>query len=870
MKDQPPKLAERLFALFCSGAFLEDLLGDLHEMYLYKRESSGTFKAKIYYWYQAFRMLFSYAIVKRKRERSLSPYTYSQKHNTMLFNYIKISVRNILKNKTFTLLNIFGLGLGMSIGLLAFAFLVELKQFDLFHKDAEQIYRVTTTISEDGNREYYASSPPALTYLAEDQISGVESSVHVNDYYFPTIKTAGDPIRLRGYQTQPEFLELFNFPLVNGSKEAINQPGLVILTHKTAKKLFGDKPAMGQSLETENHGKLQVGGVLAPFPKRTHFSFDLLVGIAPNHGLNESNAANWTDFHSNYYYLKSALSPSQLEAQVASMALSGDAFFTEENLEASYQIQSIQDINLGRKMNDNIGNVFEKEAMFAFFGMALLILVPACLNYGNMAVANALKRSKEIGIRKIMGSPNRQIIHQFLVETVIICVTALFLSVFIFDLIRRELLNMLVGGEALGFELSPELLVVFSLFAVFTGILTGLLPALYFSRITPIKAIRNTINNQKITISGLRKGLLVFQFVLSLVFMIGIGVLVRQYHDSLNYDQGFEKANVLVLPIKGDNAPLVASVMGAAPSVSQISFTSSLPGIPLGNALYFYNANGLDSVIARVVYTDAQFIDHMNIEMTWGTGALVESRFERVLVNETLMSRLANIKGESADTLVAEMADGKKVQIAGVIKDYNHEPLNQRIEPMVLRLGEEQLTHALITVQTDDIVATMNDLESRWESMSPDTPFQATFLDHEIEKAYVFFITGIKIFGFLAILAVTISCLGLLGMVIFTTENRKKEVAIRKTLGAGSMRLLYSLSGLFFKMWVIALFIAVPLSYLYYDKVMMRVYNKFSGGVGFSEVALSSLLTLSLGIIAIMVQSTKVMRTNPAENLRND
>lgn len=868
MKEQPPKLAERLLLLFCKGAFVEDLLGDLYEMYEYKRQSSGRLYTRSYYWWQTFRLLFSYAITKRKRDRSISNYYPSQLLNTMLSNYIKISFRNILKNKTFSILNIFGLGLGMSIGLLALAFLVDLKQFDLFHKDPHQLYRLITTIDQEGNRQSYASAPPALTYLADEQLTGVEASVHINDYYFPVIKTAGDPIRLSGYQTEPAFLEMFNFPLASGSKEALTQPGLVIITQKTAEKLFGDEPAMGKSIETENWGKLQVGGVLAPFPKRTHFSFDLLAGIAPSHGLNESNDANWTGFRSNFYYLKSKLKPSQLEAQFTSMARAGDAFFTERNQKATYRIQAITNVNLSEKLDDNIGNIFEREGMLAFFGMALLILVPACLNYGNMAVANALKRSKEIGIRKILGSPNKQIIHQFLVETVIICLVAVLLSVFLFDLIRREIVGMLVGGDALSFELSPLLLLVFFLFAVLTGILTGLFPALYFTRITPIKAIRKTIDNQKVSISGLRKGLLVFQFILSLVFMIGIGVLVRQYHDSLNFDQGFEKANVIVMPVKGGTSELVSNVMSAAPGVTDMSFTSSLPGIPLGNSVYFYGPNGLDSLRARVVYTDDHFIEHMNIDMVWGTGALIESQFERVLVNETLLSRLNNIKGESTDSLVAELADGKKVQITGIIKDYNHEPLNQRIEPMVLRLGEENLTYALITVQSEDIIATMTDLEKRWDDIMPETPFQATFLNSEIEKAYTFFITGIKIFGFLALLAVTISCLGLLGMVIFTTENRKKEVAIRKTLGAGTVRLLYSLSGLFFRMWAIALLIAVPLSYIYYDRVMLRVYNKFSGGVGFSEVAVSSLLTLALGILAIMIQSTKVMRTNPAESLR--
>lgn len=788
----------------------------------------------------------------------------------MLFNYTKVSFRNIAKNKVFASLNIFGLGLGMSIGLLALAFYVELQQFDLFHKDADKIYRIITQIKENGTKSKFSSVPPALSYLAENQLTGIDEFVHINDRFFPSIKTTGESIRLQGYFTEPAFLEMFDFPLAQGSIDVFTKPGMVILTHEAAQRLFGDKPALGQQLDTENRGKLQVGGVLAPFPKHTHFSFDMLTGIAANHRLNESNNANWTKFQGNYFYFKSNLKPAQIEAQINSMGRSGSSFFEAKALEADYIVQPLLDINPGREMQDKLGLVFDRMAIFGFFGMALLILVPACLNYGNMAVANALKRSKEIGIRKIMGSPNRQIIHQFLVETTIICLIAIFLSLFIFNLIREELMSMLVGGTALTFSLSPVLLLTFFLFAILTGIFTGLLPAIYFSRITPIRALRNTVNNQKISISGLRKALLVFQFVLSLVFMIGIAVLLKQYQESLNYDQGFVKENVLVLPVKAENQQLVANAMRSVPAVTGMSFTSSIPGTPLGKGTYFYNVNGLDSVRAGMVYADNQFIDHMDIEMKWGSGQLLESQFEQVLVNQQLMNRLKNIGEPGADSLLALMADGKKVQIAGVIQDYNHEPLNRTIDPMMIRLNEAELTYALLSVNTGDMVNTLNDLEARWDGLFPDIPFEASFLDHEVEKTYYFYMSGIKMFGFLALLAITISCLGLLGMVIFTTENRRKEVAIRKTLGAGSLRLLYSLSGLFFRMWAIALLIAIPLSYLYYDKIMLRVYNKFSGGVGFSEVALSSLLTLSLGMLAIMVQSNKVMRTNPAESLRND
>lgn len=870
MKDHPPKLVDRIFQFFCGKACSDDLLGDLYELYYYQRERKGRFRSALFYWYQAIRLLFSYAIVKRKRESAYSNH-YQDQNNIMLFNYIKISVRNILKNRTFTVLNVFGLALGMSIGLLALAFYVELYQFDRFHNESNKIYRLTTQITENGSKRNISSAPPALSYLVQEQLSSIEASVHLNDQFYPSVITTGDPIRLNGYFTQPAFLELFDFPLAFGSKDVLERPGMVILTHEAAQKLYEDPTtALGQILETKNWGKLQVGGILKPFPKNTHFAFDLLTGFSSNHGLNLSNEANWTDFSRNYFYLKSDLAPTQVEAQLAILSNPGKAFFDEQNLEVSYALQSILEINPGSGQNDPLGYIFDRWAIFAFFGMTLLILIPACLNYSNMAVANALKRSKEIGIRKIMGSSNKQIINQFLVETVIVCLAALVLSIFMFNYIRIELLKMLIGGSAMSFDLTPKLLAIFILFAVITGILTGLFPSLYFSRVTPIKAIRNAVNNQNISISGLRKGLMTFQFVLSLVFMIGIGVLLKQYRVTINYDQGFAKENVLVLPIKPDSQQLIDNTFNTAPGITEISYTSSIPGTPLGSSLYFYNANHLDSIKTSVIYVDEHFVEHMKIGMKWGDPQLMESGFERVLVNEQLMTRLQNIDGQSTDSLVAEMANGKKVLISGVVEDYNQEPLNKHISPMVIRLEKSELKYALLTVNTDNILSTISGLEERWEGIFPDTPFKATFLDHEIENAYYYFLTGMKIFAFLAILAVTISCLGLLGMVIFSTENRKKEVAIRKVLGAGAYRLLYSLSGIYFRMWAIALTIAIPLSYIYYDKVMLRIYNKFSGGVGFSEVALSCLLTLVLGMLAIMVQSARVMRTNPADNLRNE
>lgn len=863
--NRPPQIAERIFKSLCGQAAIEDLLGDLEELYQLNMAKNGKVYAKSIYWLQMLRLAFSYTISQRKHHYKNSQ-TQNNNFIAMLKSYFKISFRNIIKQKSFTFLSVFGLALGMSIALLSLTMIVELRQFDKFHEDASKIYRITTEITSAENTSRTASAPSALTYLLDEALPSITNKVHINDMFFPRVKTMGDPLKLSGYLTEPAFLDMFSFPLVEGNKSALAMPGKVIITSELAEKIFGQKPAMNQILITENWGNLEVAGILAPFPKNTHFTFDLLAAIPSRVSSNK----NWTDFHGNYYYFKSDQSMATLDKEINILGNEGKSFFEDENTKASYRIQSLLDINPGPDLDDDLGVVFDKSSLLLFIGTALLILLPACINYVNMAIASALKRSKEIGIRKVMGGKSEQIIHQFLVETVLICLIALVISTFFFYVIRGEFLTMLVAASALTFTLNFKLVIIYILFAIVTGVLTGLIPAFFYAKTSPIASLRSTIGSGKISISGIRKGLMVFQFVISLVFMIGIGVLVRQYQHTLTYNLGFQKENVLVVPIESSQAELLRNSFLSNAEVKDISFSSSIPGTPLSRSIIFFSSNKLDSSNAKQVYIDDRFIEHMGIEMAWGTSELLPNQIEQVLVNQSLMGKLSKLDSPEKDSLLSQFKNDKKIQIVGIIKDYNHEPLNERIEPMVMRLSNSDLNYALLSITSQDLPETLNSLEDQWGQLYPDQPFKATFLDTEIEKAYDFFVVGIKLFGFLALMAVTISSLGLLGMVIYSTENRTKEVAIRKILGANGFSLLKSLSSMFFKMWIIALIIAVPAAYLFYDNVFVSIYNKFSGGVGFIEILVSTVITVGIGAVAIMWQTQKIMRTNPVHNLRNE
>lgn len=869
-KHHPPKLAAIILKWIAGKADLEDIQGDMDEVFYQHVQEKGALKSALNYWLHTLSLFSSYALKKRKSNSA--HHAYSGTNNLAMFkNYFKISIRNLKKQKAFTLINVLGLAMGMSITLLALTMFMELNKFDEFHPNAENTYRVTTTIVEAGDRNKYASSPPALTYALDEQVTGILNSVHINDHFYPEIEHEGNQISTNAYFTEPSFFELFSFPLEIGDPQSLNEPNNAIITKELATKLFGDKPAVGQILQTKKYGQLRVSGVLKDFPKSTHLSFDFLVGFATSNKFTANlKNAEWLNFRSNYYYF--SIDPSKKESiknQIADIGKNGNTTFQKEEKSAAYQIQGLIDITPGEMMSDGIGIQFDGPTMMLFFGVALLILIPACFNYTNMSIAVALKRSKEVGIRKVMGSHRAQIINQFLVETILICVCSVIFSSYLFHLIRGEFLTMLAGAASLSLSITPEVVLAFILFAIATGIFTGIGPAVYFAKITPIQALRSALDT-RVSISGIRKGLLVFQFSLTLILMIGIGVLLKQYQESRSFEFGFKTNNTFVIPTQGQDIQLIKNSLSNHPGIIDLSFSSSIPGTPLLNPTYIYLTDLQDSIRLKEIFTDASFSNHMKLEFAWGQMfSDKENQIEQVVVNEELMRslRLMNVKGDSTTIL---LANNQRAQIVGVVKDYNHEPLNNRIEPMIIRSNKDRFTYAIATMNQEATSENYSQLEASWDKLFPSVIFEASLLKNEIDIAYTFFKIGLKIFGFLATLAISISCLGLLGMVIYATENRIKEVAIRKILGASKKNLFQTLAGLFIKLWGLALIIAIPISYFFYDKIMIQLYNKFSDGVGFTEIALSVIVTLSLGAMAIFWQVNKISRINPAENLRTD
>ncbi len=863
----PPCFASWLLSQFAGMADIEDLMGDLEEGFAEMVRDKGLLRARWYYWRHTFSICFSYALRSRRRSMALSAY-YSQGSFGMLHNYTKIAVRNFWKHKLFTSLNIVGLALGMSVCLLALSISVAIIQSDEFHTHKDRIYQINTAIADEEGSSVYGSTFPALGEHMEAEYPFVEAAIEIRTGFRPEVKHHGHLLDFHGYYVDPQFLQVFSFPLLQGDPAtALARPNTMVITQAVADKLFRDTDPMGKVLETEE-GSFTVTGVMADL-KQTHMYFQVLTSQLTMTPTIVQRAEDWQRFRNHYLYL--LLEPG-VEATTLSNALAQTADLAAEyNPEIGVGLEAVVLDQVVPRWNihNAIGIGWDYPSMIFFLFIGMVILVPAIFNYTNLSIARALKRAKEIGIRKVVGARKQQIKIQFITETVIMTLLSLIGSILIFIPLQREFLLMVIAAEVLDTTIGWPVIAVFVAFALIIGLVAGLFPALYFSRLSPADSLKGAGTNRSASVSGIKKGLFVAQFGLSMFFIIGIATLARQYRHVFNESHGFQSEQVLTIPFHGQNKQIAIVELANHPDVSAITTSSHLPGIPI-NQQVEVTPNSKDTLSVVEVFIGDNLVSQLKMELAWGSDDLLATSTknqESVLVNEQFLRSMAVFEG-TEDSLTFTMADGTHARIEGILKDLHFEPLSEQIQPMVFRQSLDHSRYALLTVQSMDIQHTLVNLEMIWQSIDQEVPFEATFLDDEIEKSYSFLRAQIKIFSYLGTLAVVISCLGLLGMVSYTTENRTKEIAIRKIMGASVSGIHLLLARDFIRLIGYSALIAVPVSYLFYDKLFLYFLIRYGLGVGFLEIFASVLFLFLVGSIFIFWQTSNVVRTNPATNLR--
>ena len=863
MNNRPPKFFARLLSWYCHSDFYEELQGDLEEKFYQRTQTLGMRKAKWAYIKEVIK-LFRPSVVKKIK------FKYS--NNTAMFkNYTIVAYRNLLRNKLFSLINIIGLAISMAVGLVAIAFVSEIYSYDNFHENRDRLFRVVSDMhrSDGSIAQYATASILAGNRLAQD-FAGFEAVAPISKGFQGVMAKGNSSISVQGIYANNDFFKVLSFDLLIGNPEtALSEPNSVILTETTAMKLFNQLDVVGEVINWKNGTPFKVTGLLKDPPSNSHIKFEAIASLKT---LEERNSSTVTDFSviwSSHVYV---LLPENYDLDQVQNNL--DRLAQEENPKLKYwtlsmSLEPFDDIFPGGERYNQFGTVMPVKKVTSIVVLAIIVLFSACFNYTNLSLARSIKRSKEVGVRKVVGAGKSHLFIQFVLEAVVVALLALVLSYALFQLIKPEFLALdFYIQRTTTLTLTPSIYIYFLVFAIVIGLLAGFFPALLMMRFKPVEILKGAKAIKGNNGIGIRKVLVGIQFALSMGFATLVTMAYKQYHYALNFDLGFTTENVLNVDIQNNNPDVLKSEFAAIPEVVGVSSASMIPSTGSSMSNYAKYKSSSDSISVYNLDIDARYLNNIGHNLLAGRRFTEEGAGNRAVVNELFLEKF-QIK--SPEEAIGESFSfyGKNWTIVGVIEDFHHGTIKDEIEPFVFTIGRQKHYHINVKLKTDDIVATMGKLEDTWKKVDPVNDFSAKFHDDLIQDTYGDISASLKTFGLLSAIAICISILGLLGMAVYTAESRIKELAIRKVLGATVANLLVLLGKNFMTIFLLSASVAIPAAYYAYEKTIVSdaVYRI---GIGFWELANGALLIIVIAVLTISGQTIRAARTNPAENLRNE
>jgi putative ABC transport system permease protein len=870
MKDnRPPRLAEWFLGIYCRPELLEDLQGDLNEYFERNCETKGIRRAKLIYIIDVIKFLRPYTLATPKFINLLI-------HYLMIGSYIKTSGRNIVRNKLFSFINIFGLAISMSVGLLLIGLLSDMYSYDQFHENKKRIYRVISNYEYLGKADanYFASTSLKAGKLIQESIPGIEQTAVMRRGLHGDVKQAETVIPLEGLWANNSFFNVFTFPLVQGdARTALKEPFSMVLTEESAKKLFGDREAVGKTVSLLDK-EYTITGIAKDVPRFSHIKFDMLASLSSREATEKDMKRDmkWDNIWSGYAYLLLPENINLKTLQENLNKLSEREDKTVENTKVHLALQPMAEIALGEDMSNQIGPAMNIKTIWIIGTLAIVVIVSACFNYTNLSIARAMRRTREVGIRKVIGALKSHVLFQFVVEAVMIALLAVLFSFGLFMILKPYFLGIDPNFYMVTLDLSPQLVFYFILLAVGVGATAGIFPAIFFSRINAIQTLKNS-NVRAFKNVNLRKTLVIAQYTISLMFIAATLIGFKQYKQLLSFDLGFTTENIFNIDLQGNKPELLRKELAEIPEVKELS--TSIIVTSVGNywgTRMKYN-DPQDSASVHYNQVDVNYLPLHGHKFLAGRNftPLAEGAEEsEVIVNERTLKRFNIANHDPIKALGEEVTvDKKKLKIVGVLKDFHYGTLESEIKEVVFRYSSNDANYINVKLVSSDLTVTLPKIEQAWKKIDKVHPYVGTFYNDEIAHASSDFSSMLKVVGFLAVLAICISSMGLLGMVVFTTETRLKEVSIRKVMGATEFNLIYLLSKSFLVLLAVAAFIALPATYFFFDKVALSkiVYHE---PINMSELFLGVLIVMIIAFIMISSQTLKAARSNPAEVLKNE
>lgn len=884
----PPKFWTRLFNWLCDDSFFEELQGDLEERFFINTEKKGIKRAKSIYRSEIIKMIRPSVMSLNKR--------FPKPFGLSIFRiHLILAMRNMVRNKVFSAVNIFGLAAAIAVSLFMVNIIYSGYQLDTQHNDSERIYRVANYVDDNkGNKELYASTSFYLSEKVKETSPDFETITHINMEFRPRFKINGTIVFLSGIYTDEDFFKLFNFKVILGNPYKIFEDiNSIIITDKTAERLFPNENPIGKL--TENG--LVVRAVIESPKGKSHIPFSAITSLAvfKNSKTKPPFATDWNYYRNNFTYVKlnEHIKPGLIKGKLQELSAGINALPEVGSIKYDFVLQPIHGIVFSEKSLGEIGPAIGKEKLYAFGALILVITLIASFNYTNLSIARAIQRTKEIGIRKVVGSTRWQIISQFLLETIIFSLIGLAIGYLIYSYLGKSFTEIIpeFSGTFTN-ELNIEITVIFLLFTLCIGVLAGIFPAIFFSKIKPLSLFNSKIKTKKLSFQTLRKVITGFQLTLSMFAILFVNLIIEQYKNLETTPLGFDKSDLLIVDGAKGNIDIIRDEFSKIPEVEGITITSNIPGFRANSSIGFKDYASNDSIIGvNFMITDDQFDEVLKPKLSMGSFFNKASTLDPlnpnstgtldILVNEEFIKALhldrSNVIGQVVKRSIIK-GHNIKYQIKGVLDGLVMPDLFNKSGNASMIINSQQSSFSqytkqkiILRIKEENTQIAIAKLDAAWNRIYPNDNFQPTFFQRHFEGQFKELRNHIKLSSFLGFCIIAISLLGLFGMALYNAETRVKEIGIRKVLGARVRVIISLLLKNTLVTLIIATLIATPLVYQVFSSSFNNQLNTPTHLTLHPWLFLKAIIALFVIILGLVVSLTwRTAKLNPSESLRNE
>lgn len=806
----------------------------------------------------------------------------------MFKNYLKTAVRSLLRHRFFSFINIFGLAVAMALSMVIIMLVADQMMYDRYNTKRDRVYRINSIPVGPKGETWSETATTTLPLKQEllENYAGVEKAARImrgfGNMWLEIEQNVNIPVA--GYFADPEILDVFEYELEYGDpRTALVEPYSVVLTKKAAKKLFRQENPVGEIFKVGDQGAYKVTGVLRDNHHKSHIVFDALASMSTVKSLEAQTKRgkdidNWYNYTAGWVYvlLEKDKTSADFEKNLISIE---KKYFTvlpnpDTQRKVKYHLQPMMGITPGAFINNPIGPFLPWIFVYFFIGLAGVVMLTSCFNFTNLSIARSLTRAREIGVRKVTGAMRWQIFTQFLSESVIVALLALVGAVVLLIALKPLMMELSFARLMMwNLEANYFVFAVFLVFAIFVGILAGIFPAVVLSGFQPVKVLKGLNAMRLFSGMRLRKTLLVMQFTFSLIFILSVVVVFNQLQLFLRADHGFNMEKKLVVALSNTSAEALKTELLKYSNIENVTAVSHV--LAAGSSYGDKYKRSLDDKEWKELFyyaTDEDYLNNLEIPLVAGKYFSVEngaSNNNFVVLNEKAVNTF-NFKSamDAVGQEIIFQKDSSRKQVIGVVIDYNHQMLMEDMEPLVLIYDTAQ-QNILQVKYTGTYEAAGKSVEAAWAKVNPSLKVDYKDFYGEVHKIYdIFFGDLVSILSVIAFLAITISCLGLLGMATYATETRIKEISIRKVLGSSDGSLIYLLSKGFVSILLIAIVIAVPAAYFINNLWLEQLAYHVSVDVVTIMIGVTTLIVF--GIATIGSQAWRAIYVKPVENLRSE